>query len=51
MEREKTRENVNDMRTRRKFLVKWVKCRKYFIKSIVYINDRTFDYFPLMRRK
>ena len=28
IEREMTRENVNNLRTRRKFLVMWIKCRK-----------------------
>ena len=51
IERETTRENVNNMRTRRNFLVKWIKYRKYFIKSIVYINDRTFDHFLLLKRE
>jgi len=51
IERETARENVNNTRTRRKFLVKWVKCRKYFVKSIVHINNRTFDHFLLMRNE
>ena len=38
MKREPTRENVNNPRTRRKFLVMWIKSRKYFIESIIHIN-------------
>ena len=49
VKKKSTRKNVNNPRTRRKFLVMWVKRRKYFVKSIIHINDRTFDHFPLTR--
>ena len=39
-----TRENVNNPRTRRKFLIMWIKSRKYFVKFIVHINNKIFDF-------
>ena len=43
MKREKIRENVNNSMSRRKFRVKRIKGRKYFIETIIHINYWTFD--------
>ena len=47
MKREITRESVNNSRTRREFRIKRIKRRENFIKSIVYINNRTSNLFLL----
>ena len=47
IKRKITMEIVNNSRIWRKFWIMRVKRRKYFIKPIIYINNRTFDYFPL----
>lgn len=43
MKRETIRENVNNSMSRRKFKVKRIKGRKYFIETIIHINYWTFD--------
>ena len=48
MKRKTTMKIVNNSRTRRKFKIIRVKRRKYFIKSIIHINNRVFDSFLLL---
>ena len=43
IKRETTRENVNNSMSRKKFRVKRIKGRKYFIEMIVHINYWFFD--------
>jgi len=38
MEREMTRENVNNSTTRRKFRIKKSKGGKYFVEPVVHVN-------------
>jgi len=51
MKRKMTRESVNNSSTRRKLRIVRIKRRKYFVKSVAYIDDRAFYYFTLMLGK
>jgi len=51
MKRKMTMEIVNNSRTRRKFKIIKIKKRKYFVKPIIHINNRTFDSFLLLWSK
>jgi len=51
IKRKSTQEGINKPRTWGKFPVMRIKRRKNFIKSIVHVNDWTFDHFPLVRGK
>jgi len=47
MKRKMTRKIVNNFRTKRKFGIMRIKRRKYFVKPIIHINDKTFESFLL----
>ena len=48
MKRKATRKDVSNARTRREFLIKRIKRGENFIESVIYVNDRAFNNFPLM---
>jgi len=42
------KKDVSNARTRREFLIKRIKQGEDFIESVVHINNRAFNNFPLM---
>jgi len=50
MKRKVIRKDINNVGTRREFLIKRIEWEKDFVESVVYVNNRAFNNFPLMAR-